>query len=87
MLGEGDLSFIKDASMIVGNMPELKLNEVQTSMVKCGKKLDVRPFRDVTSKHSSDTFYKATFNGEVIAVMYVSEEDGYERLRIERMLA
>lgn len=85
MMETSDLSFIKDASMIVDDMPELKLNEVQTSMVKCGKKLDVRPFKEITSSYASDTFYKATFNGEVIAVMYVSEEDG--RLRIERMLA
>lgn len=87
MLGDEDLSFIKDASMIVDDMPELRLNEVQTSMVKCGKKLDVRPFKEITSLHAADTFYKATFNGEVIAVMYVSEEDGNKRLRIERMLA
>ena len=87
MLGDEDLSFIKDASMIVDDMPELRLNEVQTSMVKCGKKLDVRPFKEIISLHAADTFYKATFNGVVIAVMYVSEEDGNKRLRIERMLA
>lgn len=87
MLEGEDLSFIKDASSIADYMPELKLNEVQTSMVRCGKKLDVRPFKEVTSLYAADTFYKATFNGEVIAIMYVSEEDGYERLRIERMLA
>ena len=87
MTEEEDLSFVKDASTIVDDMPELKLNEVQTSMVKCGKKLDVRPFNEIISSHDADTFYKATFNGEVIAVMYVSEEDGRKRLRIERMLA
>ncbi len=87
MFNEEDLSFTRDASMIVDDMPELMLNEVQTSMVKCGKKLDVRPFKEITSKNASDTFYKATFNGEVIAIMYVAEEDGRERLRIERMLA
>lgn len=87
MMEEGDTSFITDASSIIGDMPELKLNEVQSSMVRCGKKLIAAPFSDITSKYPSDTFYRATYEGDVIAVLYLSEEDGYERLRIKRMLA
>ncbi|MBO7452991.1 MAG: tRNA pseudouridine(55) synthase TruB [Clostridiales bacterium] len=87
MCEAGDMSFIKNASSIVSFMPELKLNEKQAAMVKNGKKLDARPFSDVTSKYQEDTLYRATFNDELIAVVYVSEEDGKMRIRIERMLA
>ena len=83
---KGDLSFIRDASLILSGMPELKLSSSQAADIKQGKKIPAGDLSDDLILPRGQ-FYKAVFENEIIAVVYETEEKGRILLRIERMLA
>lgn len=87
MAAEGDYSFIIDASSIVDYMPKINLNEKQTEMVKCGKKLNAKFHEAELNGIVPGTLVRAMYGDQLIATMYECEEDGKRILRIERMLA
>lgn len=82
-----DYSFLTDASRTLDFMPELVLNEKQNNDVRLGRKISSKPFDNITAAFDSEQKYRATYNNQVVAVLYKSEDNGREIMRIERMLA
>lgn len=90
-----DTSYMLPGDTALEFMPELKLNEVQLSMVCCGKKLKAAPFMSIVSQYPAEQRFRATFDGRVAAVLYYAEEPSTDTdaaltmlkvMRIERML-
>lgn len=83
-----DYSFIRDARETLSFMPELILDKKQNDDVRVGRKISSKPFNNVLADYPEDQKYRATYQGELVAVLYKSvEENGREIMRIERMLA
>ena len=85
MAAEGDFSFVRDASETVSFLPEIKLDAKQTKDIKFGRKIAF-PF-PVELNGDLRTYYRTTFEGKLIAVVYPSEENGSLIMRIERLYA
>ncbi|MCQ2533657.1 MAG: tRNA pseudouridine(55) synthase TruB [Clostridia bacterium] len=89
LLDRGENPFIPGDEALQ-KMTELKLDDVQFSMIKVGKKLKAKPFRHILDTKDVDKRYRATYMGKTAAVLYYSEEDVDGKvlplMRIERML-
>lgn len=85
MKDKGDLSFIRDASETVSFLPEIRLDERQARNLKFGRKIGF-PFA-VEPNDSSRIYYRATYEGQLIAVVFPAAEDGGTIMRIERLYA
>ena len=85
MASEGDFSFVRDASETISFLPEIKLNAKQTKDIKFGRKIafpsDVKPDGD------ERIYYRATSEGQLIAVVFPALENGELVMRIERLYA
>lgn len=79
-----------DGDKALTSMIELPLDEVQFSMVKVGKKLKTKAFKDKIDRTNQDLRYRATYMDKTVAVLYYSEEEIEGKtiplMRIERML-
>ena len=87
MVTEGDFSFVRDASETVSFLPEIKLNEKQTKDIKFGRKIRFPIALDHEVSDEERIYYRAISEGELIAVVYPSEENGMLTMRIERLFA
>ena len=85
MAEDCDYSFVRDASETVSFLPEIKLDAKQTKDIKFGRKIAF-PF-PVELNGDLRTYYRTTFEGKLIAVVYPSEENGSLIMRIERLYA
>ena len=85
MAEEGDFSFVRDASETVSFLPEIKLDAKQTKDIRFGRKIAF-PF-PVELSGDLRTYYRTTYEGKLIAVVYPSEENGSLIMRIERLYA
>lgn len=82
MVEEGDESFLHDPSETVSFMPAIELNAKDAKDLKFGRKVAAASYGI-----DPDTLYRACFEGSLIAVVYLSEEQERQVLRIDRMLA
>lgn len=82
MVEEGDESFLRDPSETVSFMPAIELNAKDAEDLKFGRKVTAASYGI-----DPDTLYRACFEGSLIAVVYLSEEQERQVLRIDRMLA
>ena len=87
MVQDGDFSFVRDASETISFLPEIKLNAKQTRDIKFGRKIGFP--EDVKCEFSDDdrVYYRATSEGELIAVVFPSMENNVLTMRIERLYA
>ncbi len=85
MADEGDFSFVRDASETISFLPEIKLDTKQAKDIGFGRKIAF----PVSSKDPGDDriYYRATFEGRLIAVVYPALENGTLLMRIERLYA
>lgn len=85
MADEGDFSFVRDASETISFLPEIKLDPKQAKDIGFGRKIAFT----VPSKDPGDDriYYRATFEGRLIAVVYPALENGTLLMRIERLYA
>lgn len=85
MADEGDFSFVRDASETISFLPEIKLDTKQAKDIGFGRKIAF----PVPSKDPGDDriYYRATFEGRLIAVVYPALENGTLLMRIERLYA
>ena len=85
MAEAGDFSFVRDASETISFLPEIKLDPKQTKDIKFGRKIafpmDVKPEGD------ERIYYRATSEGQLIAVVFPAFENGELLMRIERLYA
>lgn len=85
MADAGDFSFVRDASETITFLPEIKLDAKQTKDIKFGKKIAF-PF-PVEVKDEERTYFRATSEGQLIAVVFPAMENGILTMRIERLYA
>ena len=85
MAREGDFSFVRDASETISFLPEIKLDPKQAKDIMFGRKIAF-PF-PVELSGDSRIYYRTTYEGKLIAVVYPSEEKGSLIMRIERLYA
>ena len=85
MASEGDFSFVRDASETISFLPEIKLNAKQTKDIKFGRKIAFPP--DVKPEGDERIYYRATSEGQLIAVVFPALENGELVMRIERLYA
>ena len=85
MADAGDFSFVRDASEAIGFLPEIKLDAKQTRDIRFGRKIGF-PFA-VESDCDPRTYYRATHDGQLIAVVFPAVENGSLIMRIERLYA
>lgn len=85
MVDASDFSFIRNASETVAFLPEIKLDAKQATDIRFGRKIAF-PFADVP-EGSERTYYRATFEDKLIAVVFPSLENGNLTMRIERLFA
>ena len=85
MADEGDFSFVRDASETISFFFVFKLDTKQAKDIGFGRKIAF----PVSSKDPGDDriYYRATFEGRLIAVVYPALENGTLLMRIERLYA
>ena len=83
MAEKEDYSFLQSSSTAISHIPEVALNTRQARDLGFGKKI---PFESVPVT-GERTYYRAVFEGNTIAVVYPSVEDGKTIMRIERLFA
>ncbi len=89
MSGNGDYSFFLPESSAFSSMPRIEVDEKEARDMANGKKLDFSLFKDrmETIKDTSSGMRVLACCGErLVAVIYVSEEDGRKIIREERVL-
>ena len=87
MVSEGDFSFVRDASETVSFLPEIKLDMKQTTDIKFGRKIEFPVAVDQEVSDDNRIYYRATSEGELIAVVFPAIEKGQLIMRIERLYA
>ena len=87
MVAEEDFSFVRDASETVSFLPEIKLDEKQTRDIKFGRKIAFPIAVDHEISDENRVYYRATSEGELIAVVFPAMEKGQLTMRIERLYA
>ena len=87
MVSEGDFSFVRDASETVSFLPEIMLDDKQTKDIKFGRKIAFPINVDHEISDENRVYYRATSNGELIAVVFPAMEKGQLTMRIERLYA
>ena len=85
MAEAGDFSFVRDASEAIDFLPEIRLNAKQARDIRFGRKIGF-PLT-VESDGEPRTYYRATFDGQLIAVVFPAVENGSLIMRIERLYA
>ena len=85
MAEAGDFSFVRDASETISFLPEIKLDPKQTKDIKFGRKIAFP--MDVKLIGDERIYYRATSEGELIAVVFPAVENGVLTMRIERLYA
>ena len=85
MVEEGDFSFVRDAAETITFLPEIKLDAKQTKDIKFGRKIAF-PF-DVDLDGDDRIYYRATFEDNLIAVVFPAKEKDELVMRIERLYA
>jgi len=86
MAEQGDYSFVVSPEKTISFMPEVIVDEKTARDIKVGKKIKAEPYKAMLTLPMGQ-FYKVTYEGELLAVMYEAEENGIKLLRIDRMLA
>ena len=87
MVSEGDFSFVRDASETISFLPEIKLDMKQTTDIKFGRKIEFPVAVDQEVSDDNRIYYRATSEGELIAVVFPAIEKGQLIMRIERLYA
>ncbi len=87
MAAEGDFSFVRDASETVSFLPEIKLNAKQTKDIKFGRKIAFPVQVEHEVSDEDRVYYRATSEGQLIAVVFPAVENGQLTMRIERLYA
>ena len=85
MADEGDFSFVRDASETISFLPEIKLDPKQAKDIGFGRKIAF-PVQSI-DPGDDRIYYRATFEGRLIAVVYPALENGTLLMRIERLYA
>lgn len=85
MADEGDFSFVRDASVTVDFLPEIKLNAAQAKDLRFGRKIGFPVPAEVPD--GERIYYRATFEGKLIAVVFPALENDALIMRIERLFA
>lgn len=85
MAEAGDFSFVRDASETITFLPEIKLDSKQSKDIKFGRKIKF-PI-NVELNGEERIYYRATFEGQLIAVVFPAMENGILTMRIERLYA
>ena len=86
MAAEGDYSFVRDASETISFLPEIRLNASQTKDIKFGRKIAF-PIQPENVSDEDRIYYRATSEGQLIAVVFPAMENGTLTMRIERLYA
>jgi len=87
MAAEGDFSFVRDASETVSFLPEIKLDPKQTKDIRFGRKIAFPISVDHEVSDENRVYYRATSEGNLIAVVFPAMESGSLTMRIERLYA
>ena len=87
MAEAGDFSFVRDASETISFLPEIKLDPKQTKDIKFGRKIAFPVPVEGEISDESRSYYRATSEGELIAVVFPAMENGMLTMRIERLYA
>ena len=87
MASQEDFSFVRDASETVSFLPEIKLDEKQTKDIKFGRKIAFPINVDHEISDEARLYYRTTFEGKLIAVVFPAMEKGQLTMRIERLYA
>ena len=87
MAGEGDFSFVRDASETVSFLPEIKLDAKQAKDIGFGRKIAFPVSVDHGVSDEDRVYYRATSEGKLIAVVFPAMENGTMTMRIERLYA
>lgn len=82
-----DFSFVRDASETVDFLPEIKLDEKQTRDIKFGRKIVFPSSIGTSFDIDGREYFRATADGELIAVVFPAKENGELIMRIERLFA
>lgn len=82
-----DYSCILNAARITDYMPEIKLSQKQTELIKNGRKLKASLFKQDLSLIKDNEFVRCMNEDELVAVCYFVTEENERILRIERMLS
>ena len=84
---EGDFSFVRDASETISFLPEITLDGRQARDIKFGRKIAFPIPLPVEPDEKDRVYYRATYDGQLIAVVYPAMENGVLTMRIERLFA
>ena len=87
MAEEGDFSFVRDASETVSFLPKIKLDSKQATDIKFGRKIAFPIAVDHEISDDDRIYYRATYEGKLIAVVFPAMEKGVLTMRIERLYA
>ena len=85
MAEAGDYSFVRDASETISFLPEIALDSKQAKDLRFGRKIAFPIPAD--TDNDSRIYYRAAFDGRLIAVVYPASENGALIMRIERLYA
>ncbi len=81
----GDYSFVRDAAETVSFLPEIELDAGQARDIGFGRKIPF-PFSEGFNEDTRE-YYRATYEGKLIAVVFPAMENGSLTMRIERLYA
>ena len=87
MVSEGDFSFVRDAAETISFLPEIRLGSKQTKDIKFGRKISFPVSVDHEVSDEDRVYYRATSEGNLIAVVFPAMENGQLIMRIERLYA
>ena len=87
MAQDGDFSFVRDAAETVSFLPEIKLDAKQAKDIRFGRKIAFPAAVDHDVTDGNRVYYRATSEGELIAVVFPAMENGTMTMRIERLYA
>ena len=85
MADRGDYSFLRDAAETISFLPEVRLDAKQTKDIRFGRKIAFPLSVDLTG--DDRVYYRATYEGQLIAVVFPAMESGVLTMRIERLYA
>ena len=87
MVSEDDFSFVRDAAETISFLPEIKLDPKQTKDIKFGRKIVFPATVNIGTDSEERVYYRATYDGKLIAVVFPAMENGVLTMRIERLYA
>lgn len=83
----GDFSFVRDASETISFLPEIRLNAKQAKDIKFGRKIAFPVPVEGEISDENRIYFRTTFEGQLIAVVFPAMENGALTMRIERLYA